>query len=114
MENDYPIMLKNVIDFISNHLGIDKSKLNENTKIEDDVGIAGLDTISFYEDFFCEFQIDNPHDFNSDKFISPENMNFYSFFKSIFSKNTNKELEIENITIRHLTNVAIKRKWYEE
>lgn len=114
MELEYDKMLKKVITLISAQTGIEKSKLNENTKIEDDVGLAGLDTISFYEEFFTEFQIDNPQDFDSGMYISSENIDLLSVLKSIFSKKVRQEFQLKNNTIKHLTNVALKRRWYDE
>ncbi|MDZ7900535.1 MAG: DUF1493 family protein [Arcicella sp.] len=114
MKNDYSVTLEKVIALVSAQTGIEESKLNENTKIEDDVGLVGLDTIEFYEEFFTEFQIDNPQDFDSNKYISPENIDIFSILKSIFSKKTNHEFDLKNNTIRHLTNVALRKRWYEE
>lgn len=114
MKTDYSIMLERVIALISVQTGIEESELNENTKIEEDVGLAGLDTIEFYEEFFTEFQIDNPQDFDSNKYISPENIDLFSTLKSIFSKRVRHEFDLKNNTIKHLTNVALKKRWYEE
>lgn len=114
METDYGIMLNKVIVFIAEHTGINELQLNENTKIEDDVGLAGLDTIEFYEDFFTEFQIVNLQDFDCKKFISPENIDLIDFLRSLFSKKLKQEFAIKNITVKHLTNVALKRVWYDE
>jgi Protein of unknown function (DUF1493) len=114
MKTDYSMMLERVIALISAKTGIEGSKLNENTKIEEDVGLAGLDTIEFYEEFFTEFRIDNSQDFDSSKYISPENIDLFSVIKSIFSKKTRHEFNLKNNTIKHLTNVALKKRWYEE
>ena len=114
MEISYDKMVEIVKAFISNNIGIDKSKLNEETKIESDVGMAGLDTLIFYENFFSEFKIDIPEDFNTDKYITSENLQIGLFAKSVFSKEARKKLRTKENTIRHLTNVALKRKWYEE
>jgi hypothetical protein len=113
MKTDYSIMLERVIALISAKTGIEESKLNENTKIEEDVGLAGLDTMELYEEFFTIFQIHNPQDFDSNKYISPENIDLFGIIKSIFSKKIRHEFNLKNNTIKHLTNVALKKRWYE-
>jgi hypothetical protein len=96
MEIDYDIMLNKVIVFVAEHTGLNELQLNENTKIEDDVGLAGLDSIEFYEDFFTEFQIVNPQDFDSKKFVSPENIDLIDCLRILFSKNVKQEFKVSN------------------
>lgn len=110
MDNHYEITLESVKNFVSENLGADKNKLTEQTKIEEDLGIAGLDTITFYETFFDKFKISNPSDFNVDEYITSENLEIGAFFKSLFSKSQRNKTK--NNTIQHLTHVAMKQKWY--
>jgi Protein of unknown function (DUF1493) len=114
MNTDYYKVLQRVIALVSDKTGIEESELNENTKIEEDVGLAGLDTLEFYEEFFTTFQINNPQDFDSNKYISPENIDLFSVIKSIFSKKARQKFNLKNNTVEHLTNVALKKRWYEE
>lgn len=113
MVTDYDLMLDKVLTFVSVGLGIDKSKLTEQTLIEHDVGIAGLDTLTFYEEFFKEFGIVNPTDFNPDHYVTSEHLPIALIIKSIFSAKARLALATKNTSIKHLTNVALKGKWYE-
>ena len=114
MVTDYNSMLDRVMTFVSDRLGVDKSKLTENSLIEDDVGIAGLDTLTFYEEFFNAFKIANPNDFNSDQYVTSDNLQIGLFVKSIFSTKARQLLRTKNISIGHLANVALKHKWYDQ
>jgi hypothetical protein len=113
MSNTYERTLEIVKTFISSKTGINKLKLTEETKIEDDVGMAGLDTISFYEDFFSEFQIVH-EGFELDRYVTSENLELKGCFRSIFSKTYRQKNRTRNNTIRHLTHVVIAKKWFGE
>ena len=114
MGTDYKSMLDRVMSFVSDRLGVDKSRMTEKTSIEDDFGIAGLDTLTFYEEFFTEFGISNPTDFNADQYVTSENMQIGVFIKSFFSTTTGKTFKTKSVSLKHLTNVALRGKWYEE
>lgn len=114
MKVDYENMLEVLNIFVSTKTGIEKSKLTEETKIEGDVGIAGLDTYQFYDDFFTEFKITNPSDFEVDEYVTSENLEIGKLFNSIFSKTQRQKLKTKNNTIRHLINVAVAKKWSDE
>jgi hypothetical protein len=114
METDYKSMLDRIMTFVSDRLGVDKSKITEQTSIEDDFGIAGLDTLTFYEEFFTEFKISNPTDFNVGQYVTSENMQVGVFIKSLFSTTTRKTFKTTSVSLKHLTNVALRRKWYEQ
>lgn len=110
----YISMLQKVIAFTSEFMGIDQDQLSEHTKIESDVGMAGLDTILFYEAFFTAFKISNPQDFNADLYVTPEVLQPRLLLKSVFSKKARSQLKIRDITLKHLAEVALKREWFEE
>ncbi|GGG36088.1 DUF1493 family protein [Hymenobacter glacieicola] len=114
MDIEYQQALEIVKIFVSNQLGIAKNKLSEDTRIEEDVRIAGLDTIIFYEDFFTQFQIANPQDFAVEKYVTNENFILFRLIKSIFSASERDKLKVKNIMIRHLTYVAMRKRWFEE
>ncbi len=56
--------------FVSAKTGVEVSALHRRTKVESDLGMAGLDTIIFYEDFFQEFQISRPEGFDFEKYVT--------------------------------------------
>jgi len=101
------------MDFITRKLGIDKSELTDKTTIEDDVGLAELDTYIFYDDFFVEFEISNPKDFNVDEYVSPTIYSPFLILKGIFSKKARNKMKSKSTTIEHLTKVAMEKKWRE-
>lgn len=50
-------LAEKVFDFVSGETGIAVNRLYPEFRIEKDAGIAGMDTILFYEHFFDEFGI---------------------------------------------------------
>lgn len=110
---EYNLMLEKVIIFVADYILIDKSKLNEQTKIESDVGISELDTILFYEEYFKKFEITNIHDFDGDKYITSNVIDYKIIFKSILSKEYREKYKLRDVTIKHLTEVAIKKLWFD-
>ncbi len=94
-------MLDRVIEFASHRLGIPKGKITPYSKIENDFGMAGLDTISFYEAFFAEFGVTNPEEFPVNDYVTSENFSF-SFKRP------------KSLTIGHLAKVAESKRWFEE
>ncbi len=107
-------MKEKVKEFVSSMLGVPKEKITLNSKIESDFGMAGLDTISFYDEFFKKFEIENPQDFELDKFVTSENLEIGLIVKSTFSKSAREKLRIEEISINHLIKVAEAKFWTEE
>ena len=67
MKADYDLMLDSVVTFVSQTPGINKARLTENTLIEEHLGITGLDRVTFYQEFFRRFAIDNSDNFNADE-----------------------------------------------
>lgn len=114
MNSDYQEMLEAVKSFVSVKLGASDRELSENTKIEEEFGIAGLDTIAFYENFFDEFHIVNPEDFNAIIYVTSENLELGRFIKSIFYKTEREKLRGKDATIGHLARVALMKRWFEE
>lgn len=111
---EYQKMLEKVIKFTAERMGNPHEHLSEHTKIEDDFGIAGLDTLTFYDDFFHEFNIENPGDFNVDKYMTSEVPQFGLALKSIFSKAARDKLKVHTVTLGHLAKVAGHKRWVEE
>jgi hypothetical protein len=112
MDIEYYRTLERIKNFVSGKLGIDKSLLTESIKIEDDVGIGDLDTYTFYENFFDEFEIVNPDEFDINKYVTPDNQ-IVNLIKGIFSKRHREKLNVKTTTLKHLTEVAMAKKWFE-
>ena len=107
-------MKEKVKEFVSSRLRVPMDKITMKSKIESDFAMAGLDTISFYEDFFQEFEIKNPEDFELDRYVTSENLEIGLMIKSIFSKSDRQKLEVEEVSIEHLVKVAEAKCWIEE
>ncbi|MGB3779933.1 MAG: DUF1493 family protein [Tunicatimonas sp.] len=107
-------MLEKVICFTVSKLGTPNSDITKNSKIESDFGISGLDTISFYEEFFKEFGVKNSEAFKWDRHVSSENLELELLVKSIFSKQAREKLKTKDVSIKHLTKVAETKIWVDE
>ena len=114
MTETYDTMLEKVKAFVVEKLGLALSGLTENTKLEQDAGLAGMETLIFYDDFFTEFRIRNPEDFNADRYVTSETPEFGKVIRALFSKARRRELRARSVTLRHLAQVALRREWFEE
>lgn len=103
-----------VIQFISSNLGVPIHKITLDSKIETSFGIAGLDTLIFYDEFFTTFEIVNPEDFSIDDYITPEGVNLFLALKSLFSKSAREQFKTKDISVRHLVKIAETKQWTEE
>jgi acyl carrier protein len=108
------MMEEKIKEFVSSRLGIPIEEITMESKMESDFGVAGLDTISFYEEFFRKFEIRNPEDFNIDRYVATENIEIVLMIKSIFSQNSGQNLRIKEVSIEHLIKVAETKFWIEE
>ena len=110
-------MLEKVIEFVSKATGVPANKITAESRFEDDFGMAGLDSMIFYENFFRDFKIQNPEEFNADRYISDdgfENFSLKQFIKAIFSKEARNKLRTKDVSVGHLAKVAELKKWFEE
>ena len=75
-----------------------------------------MDAIGFMQNFFTEFHISNPEDFDLDAHIDggpdfvPRPINW---FKNIVIKERRKYLK-PDVTLGHLDKVTSQRKWFNE
>jgi len=107
-------MEKEVIKFVSQSAGVEEDKIKHSDTIEGSFGLGGLDTISFYEDFFETFKITNSQDFNIELYCANEGIgNVALLIKAIFSKHARKKLKKYDVTIKHLIKVAELKKWID-
>lgn len=107
---EYEQMLNVLKDFVAAKLGVDRAELTAETRIEDDVSIAGLDTYIFYENYFSTFGISNPDDFPVDEYVTSE-IPLRHLLLGIFSKNERQKVHPKHTTLGHLTRVALTKKW---
>jgi hypothetical protein len=96
---------KKVVDFVSRETGIAADQLYPEFRIEKDAGIAGLDTLLFYEHFFDEFGI-QPDQFNPKKYVTPEIISLSESFKKLISIKYRRDYRLRNITIQQLIHIA--------
>jgi hypothetical protein len=107
-------MTEEVKKFVSKSVGIDQSKIKLSDRVEASFGLGGLDTVSFFEEFFIEFNIINPQDFNIELHAADEGMaNIFLVIKAVFSKNIRRKLKKHDVTIEHLIKVAELKNWIE-
>lgn len=91
-------------------LGVDRAALTVETRIEEDVSIAGLDTYMFYENYFSTFGISNPDDFPVDEYVTSENPWKY-LIPMLFSKKARQKYKTKDVTLGRLAHVALLKKW---
>lgn len=107
-------MKEEVLKFISECAGLSVDALKLSDRIEHEVGLSGLDVLTFYEDFFYKFKIINPDEFNIDKYWGGDGcFSFGVFIKSIFSKKIRESLKTYDVTILHLIKVAETKIWVD-
>ena len=106
-------MIAAVIRFTSKRLGISDKDIHSHTTIESDLGMAGLDTLEFFSEFFEVFGVENPEDFNADKYVTPENLDPVRAIRSLISKRFRERHLIQEVTIQHLARVAEQKCWID-
>ena len=107
-------MKEKVFEFLIQKLGVAYHDFNLNSKIESDFGLYGLDTFTFYEQFFKEFAIENLEDFEFDRYVSSENWDIGLIIKSLFLNSAREKLMVKEVSIGHLVRVAETRLWTPE
>lgn len=107
-------MIEEVKKFVSQSVGIDQTKIKLSDRVEESFGLGGLDTVSFFEEFFIEFNIINPQDFNIEVHAADEGMaNIFLVIKAFFSKEARQKFKKYDVTIEHLVKVAELKRWIE-
>ncbi len=107
---EYEHMLNVLKDFVVEKTGVNRTELTAETRIEEDISIAGLDTYIFYEDYFSTFNISNPEDFPVDEYVTSENP-WQHIIPMLFSKKARQKYRTKDVTIGHLVQVALLKKW---
>lgn len=109
-------MNSTLIEFIVKHTHLNAEQIKPELRLAEDIGFYGLDAISFCEEFFTTFKIENYEDFDSDLHIdggpdfAPRPI---QWLKNVFIKERRKYLR-PDVTIGHLQKVIEKGKWFNE
>lgn len=110
------MMNTDLIEFIVNRSHLKAEQIRPDSRLAEDIGCYGLDAISFFEDFFTTFKIENYEDFDSDLYIN-SSADFaprpIQWLKNLFNKERRKYLS-PDVTIGHLQKVIEKGKWFSE
>ena len=105
-----------LIDFVVKRTMLKASDVIPELKLSDDIGLIGMDAVSFFEEFFEEFKIKNLEDFDFDLHIdttadfAPQPFNW---IKNIVLKNRRKYLK-PDVSLGHLQRVIERGKWFSE
>jgi len=101
-----------VLKYVSEWTGVALNQIKLSNRVEQDFGLAGLDTLSFYEGFFEKFETKKPEDFKLDRYSSSEGLEDLGLvIKSIFSAKAKERLKADDVTIGHLLKVAEQCTW---
>lgn len=109
-------MNQELIKFILNRTQLKSDEIKPETKLAKDIGFYGLDAISFFEEFFEKFEIQNLDEFDVDLHIdgsvdfTPRPLNW---IKNVLIKERRKYLS-PDVTMGHLEKVVKIREWINE
>ena len=101
-------------EFITKRLGSREKYLNHSSGIEEFYGMAGLDSIVFYQDFVSEFRIEIPENWNIANHITSENINIRHHLKRFLSKSYRKKTKYLDLTIDDLEEMINSKKWIDK
>jgi len=105
-----------LIEFIIKKTHLKAEQVKPELRLAEDIGFYGLDAISFFEEFFTIFKIENTEDFDSNLHIdggpdfAPRPK---QWLKNIFNTERRKYLR-PDVTIGHLQKVIENGKWFNE
>ena len=74
------------------------------------LGIQGDDAHEFMEKFFREFEID-PGEYNWRLYFYPEGSDVFGFLKLLMFWKKREVVDIRVLTLRHLHDAAIRKRW---
>lgn len=106
-------MFENIKKFVSEKTGVQLSELTRRTRVESDLGMGGLDTISFFDEFFFRFNVDLPKGFHFENYVQSEIIRPFSFIKRLFSKQKQSEQKVIDLTLGDLERIALTGIWIE-
>ena len=103
-------------EFIFQQTGVRHEDQKPGLKLAEDIGFYGMDAITFFDNFFHEFQVKNLSEFDADLHIdgsvdfAPQPINWV---KNIVIKKRRKYLN-PDVTLGHLEKVAASGQWFNE
>lgn len=97
--------------FVSKYWSVPVNKINQNTKIEDDLGITGDDAAEFFNLFSKEFNVDLSS-FELRKYFESEGVGLLNL-SWVFGKRRKIERASHEITIADLVNALKHEKWVD-
>lgn len=109
-------MDNNLTEFITKRTHLKADEIGSELRLAEDIGFYGLDAVTFMQEFFSEFKIENYDDFDFDLHIdggpdfAPRPGNW---LRSLFVKERRKYLR-PDVSIGHLLKVIEKGKWFNE
>lgn len=109
-------MNSKLTDFVIKRTHLKALDIKPELKLAEDIGFYGLDAVSFFEDFFLEFDIKNHESFNFDLHIDggPDfALRPFNWLKNLFVKSKRKYLS-PDVSLRHLEKVIEKGEWFNE
>lgn len=106
-------MKQELIDFIISKTHLKADEIKPELKLAQDIGFYGLDSISFFDEFFDKFEIQNTDEFDVDLYIDGS-VDFalepIKWIKNIFIKERKIYLR-PDVTMGHLEKVIEAKKW---
>ena len=109
-------MKTELIRFIKTRTHLNSNKIKPELRLAADIGLFGMDAIGFFEEFFKEFDINNPEEFDSDLYIDGS-VDFVprplKWVANLIFKERRKYVS-PDVTLGHLDKVIQKGKWFDE
>ncbi len=85
-------------------------RLDENTSVEDDMGITGMDAVDFINDYAKEFNVDiSEFDFTK-YFYAEGGIDLINPILSLFNKENRVNLKPHKLTLGHLSTAVLNGK----
>lgn len=109
-------MKQELVDFIISRTHLRAEEIRPELRLSQDIGLVGLDSVMFFEEFFENFQIKNIEGFDADLHIegsvdfAPRPLHW---IKNILIKERRKYLR-PDVTMGHLDKVLESGKWFNE
>lgn len=107
-------MKRELVDFIVSRTHLKADEIKPELRLAEDIGFSGLDAITFFEDFFKEFEIQKLEEFDADLHIVGDLvLRPLTWIKNILIKDRRKYLR-PDVTMGHLEKVIDTGKWVNE
>ena len=91
-------------EFLIKKLGNITKPLTRNLMIEDAFGMAGLDSLTFYDDFITEFEIKIPENFDIYNYTTPSP-------DLILPRKKRKQIRYTDVTLGELDDMITTKIW---